>query len=340
MKNLCGMKAVWLGALLVCVGCVDGGEAEVAPDAALVAQPAGAPGAGKADGKDGADRGCQVVLRDVARRSDGRGGFETAGGAWVWTGQVDVALGALDGGAVPGVVFRSNTDFRPQWWQKGMVSVEGARAGFQRFEFRIDEHTPSPGMSGTSLDRSRIDLIPFLKLSDGGRIFDHNRLPGEFDNYALDKGNGWRIFTDAGLCSEIDTPFVPETEGPVLTFGVDWSVEQDAPLVAGERFSIVYDLGRLTKCRGTHNGHPAWDVRALVAFEPSGEVEEVSVRRFHSRLGTSINSAYSVPAIFDIPEGTEGLSIWFFNTSVSSGGLCEAYDSNFGENYPFIVKGE
>ena len=44
------------------------------------------------------------------------------------------------------------------------------------------------------------------------------------------------------------------------------------------------------------------------------------------------------PTIFDIPEGTEHLSVWFLNTSVSGGSLCEAYDSNFGENYGFVVK--
>ncbi len=327
---------VWIGALMACVGCVEEGGGEVALEAALVAQPAGAPGAGKADGLDGADRGCRVVLREVSRRSDGRGGFELEGGNQVWSGSVDVAVDALKAGAVPGVVFRSSMDVGSRWWQKGMAPVGGARDGFQRFAFRIHEHTPNPGMSG--IDRLRIDLIPFLAFTDGGRIFDHNRLPGEFDNYVLDKNNQWRVPGDSALCSEVDTPFVPETQGSVLTFRADWSIEQDAELVEGERFSIVYDLARLQTCRGTHNGHPGWEIAALVAFEPSGVVEEASVRRFHSRMGTSINSAYSVPAIFDIPEGTERVEIWFYNTSISGGGRCEAYDSNFGENYGFAVK--
>src|SRR5262249_7200697 len=74
---------------------------------------------GNADGSDGADRACNVILRDV-HTNENRGGLETScdasGTCWVvWSGDVDISnLAVADGGA-PFVRYQSGSD--PTWYE-------------------------------------------------------------------------------------------------------------------------------------------------------------------------------------------------------------------------------
>jgi hypothetical protein len=150
-------------------------------------------------GGDRADRSCTIVLRDLARRADDRGGYQTQGGNWVWFGALDVARPALDAGARPAVIYRPNAN--EDWYEAPAAAAAGAPLGFERFAFRLAEHTsPMPSMSGSAIAAARMEVVPFLAMPDGSRVFDHNRNPGDFDNYVLAASNGFRVVDEPGAC--------------------------------------------------------------------------------------------------------------------------------------------
>lgn len=167
------------------------------------ARVAEAPLTGSSAGADAAENQCGVVLREVARPAGPTGGYEsrcdTQGCFYVWAGTLDVAEEQLAAGATPHVLFQTSMGAR-EWWEVDAVEAAGAGAGFRRFSFRIDEHTPSPGMSFTSLNRTHIELVPFLRDTAGNRWFDHNRNANPFENYVLTVDNSWRIQDDASVC--------------------------------------------------------------------------------------------------------------------------------------------
>lgn len=312
---------------LVLVAC---GAPEATPRGTVAAD---APLLGKADGTDTADRGCQIVLREAARVPGDTGGYETScveGRCWVvWAGTVDVAEGALREGAAPQLLW--HTSFEDGWWSvPAETPVEGAPAGFRRFAFRLDSHTVAEGVSTTSLERLTISLIPYLRTTAGGRVFDHNRVPGDLDAYTLSREDGWSVAEDPGACAPLATP-----PGQArLTFHDDWTIEEAGAPVAGGELRIAYDLDRLTDCRGTHNGYPAWDLLAHVRFLPGGQEASGTVRAFQTSSGVPQNVADAVPFVTDIPRDASRLEIWFENVAV---GTCQAWDSNYGENYGFEV---
>ena len=103
-------------------------------------------------------------------------------------------------------------------------------------------------------------MAPYLLTTTGARLFDHNRVPGDLDSYVLDQAGGWHIGEDAAVCG--NDVVVPRA----LDFQVGYRTQQRGALVAGQPVSITYALERLTTCRGTHNGFPAWDLRGLRAL--------------------------------------------------------------------------
>jgi hypothetical protein len=158
-----------------------------------------APALGAADSLDGSDRRCQVVLRSAARISDGAGGFVSKGSSWVFAGELHVASAALEVGAEPFVLYHGGSG--TGWWEVAAEPTGEVEGAFESFRFRLDEHLPGPGMSGTALSQARIEVVPFLRLPGGGRLFDHNRNPGALDNYRL----GWmlnqfRVADDPSAC--------------------------------------------------------------------------------------------------------------------------------------------
>ena len=192
-----------LFSILVCACAVD-----VRDDASLDGAPwrarlGTAPLEGEAQGADAAENQCGIVLREVGRRPNSTGGYESVCGEhgcfYVWSGTLDVAEEQLGQGATPHVLYQTSMGERA-WWEIDAVEVDGAGAGYRRFAFRIDEHTPSPGMSTSSLNRTRIELVPFLRDSAGNRWFDHNRNANPFANYVLTIDNGWGINDDPSVC--------------------------------------------------------------------------------------------------------------------------------------------
>jgi hypothetical protein len=266
---------------------------------------------------DLADRDCRVVLRDVARVPDGRGGYQTStSGSWIWEGSVEVA-----GEGVPSILYQSGSD--PTWWE--VEAVAAAEPG--RYHFRLEHHLPGPGMSGTSLARARVQLIPVLRLPGGERLFDHNRHAGDFDTYELSGATGsFAIADDVTAC--------PAADEAVLRFDAAWNERAEQEVVAGGALIVDYSLVRLDVCRGTHNGYPAWDVVAHARFSPGGQELRASVRGFETLNGFPTTRAYALPARFAVPADATSVELWFENFGL----WCQAWDSDFGKNYRFSVR--
>jgi hypothetical protein len=183
-------------------------EAPVSPAPAIVV---GADGVGL----DLADNRCAVVLRQVARVPDGRGGFETvcdsAAGPcrWRWFGTLDVS-----GPGIPHVLYRT-TETAGTWHAVAATPTDTAG----RFTFELADYTPRPDYSGTALSRFTLELIPYLLTVDGGRLFDHNRIADPFANYLLELGNGFAI-DDSCISAAASGPVVPPGPDAVT---VDWA---------------------------------------------------------------------------------------------------------------------
>jgi hypothetical protein len=264
---------------------------------------------------DAADRACHVVLRDLARPSNGTGGWQTSGSSWVWTGTIDISTEAALEGSDPRVLYHYGSS--PTWWQAAAVPSDApAPPGMTRYTVTLDHDLPGPGMSGTALATATVEVVPFLALVEGGRLFDHNRHPGDFDNYILNLGNSFSVGAAPSVCPGSDAP--PPAR---LVFAADWTETAIGALAGGGRVRIEYDLARLAACRNTTHGHPLWDVVAHTRWEPSGAVESHSVRDGQPTLA--------------IPPGTTAAVLWFENTQI--GGGCHAWDSDYGANYTFAV---
>ncbi|MDP2273465.1 MAG: DUF6209 family protein [Archangium sp.] len=319
MKNL-----HWL-ALVVLSGCgvqdafVDEGELadfESVVDAPLLG----------ANGKDAAERSCQIVLRSLDR-----GATSCTNGIcwWTWTGLIDISKQAEAEGARARVLFK-NIDATP-WSSVSTTRTTGAPAGFTRYRFRLTRDTLRDGMSATAYARANVQVAPYLMTTTGARLFDHNRVPGELDAYVLSQAGGWRVAPDAAVCNG------DVVASRTLDFQSGYRITQRGTLVAGQPVTLNYALDRLTTCRGTHNGFPAWELQASVRFFPSGSVAEGTVRGFDAPNGVPSNAgAKSVPLEVNIPSGTTSMEVWFRNSS-GAGMNCEAWDSNNGSNYRFPV---
>jgi hypothetical protein len=171
-------------------------------DAAL--SPTSAPFSTEAPTNDQADRACSVVLRTARRLLSSWGGWETAyvgGQGWtVWEVQADVAAELLAAGAEPVLLFQGQDPSR--WWeQREAQPADGLTPeGMVRYSFRIDEQGLSEPYAPPAFGAARIALIPALRLPDGARLFDHNRLSDPLAAYSLDRSDSWLLLDDSAVC--------------------------------------------------------------------------------------------------------------------------------------------
>lgn len=195
---------------LLALGCDTDGTSAVERGEPAPAIALGADGVGT----DRADYECRVALVSAGRVADGRGGYEVdcSNGPCRWriVGELLVGEG-VEG--TPHVLFQTTESGR---W----LSVEAAPSGVGRFSFELSDGTPRPDYSGTALARTKVALIPYLLLDDGGRLFDHNRLPDPFASYELTVGNGFAIAAD-DACVELQRLGAPGPSDRV----VDWAGE-------------------------------------------------------------------------------------------------------------------
>ncbi len=293
------MKRVFLVALLLmsaCGGVVDGGGR---PARAPFAQ-TDAVGTKDVGDVDVADRECRVVLRRADFLADRSTGIVAT---------IDVANGLLaDPGATPGVLFNSDG------------------AGWQEVDAQPSTETPAPAgytrFTAQFALLASADFIAFARTTTGVRLFDHNRLPGDYDSFHVDASNGYTIG---------EAPAVCPGPGPLgtVTFAGGFTQTQHGALVAGGQLSVEYDLGRLTTCRDTIDGHRGWSLDAYAQFQPGGQMVTGSV------VTTTTSGDVASPFVTDIPAGATSVALWFENASPSP--PCEAWDSNYGANYVFPV---
>lgn len=283
-----------------------------------------APALDKADGMDGADRECQVVLRGAARNPDADWqDYETDCSSgeclYVWRGQVDVAESVPPDTQVL-VLYHLTSD--PVWWEVAAEPLHQSTPGFRSYSFSLSEHLFGPG-GGEGLE---IELVAFLRNADGSRIFDHNTRQGDFENAVLRAVDGYAA-GDTGVCQ----PTVGD-----IWFSANWIVTAYGARRQGAYLRLHYELDRLPDCRGTHNGYPCWDVVAHARFLPGSQEVSGSVRRLLTENGTPTNQAEAVPFVTSIPGDAEEVEIWFENYGGCGSG-CQAWDSNFGANFRFDI---
>ncbi len=291
------------------------GACEVHPDAATAST------APLEVGTDRADHECGVVLR-TAQRMYANTDYETdcSSGTclYVWRGQIDVA-DSISPDAAVGVLYHLQSD--PTWWEVDANLASGAPPGVRRYAFSMTEHLFGPDAPGDA-----IELVPFVRLPDGSRLFDHNRHPGDFDNAALAPD---RLYATSDF----------ETCQPVvgtIRFDGNWNEYTSGARRQGGYLVLDYAIARLPQCRGTHNGYPAWDVVAHGRFLPGGEPVTGSVRQLGTNMGTPTNEASDLPLAVSIPDDAESVELWFENYT-GAGSSCQAWDSDYGANYHFDI---
>lgn len=273
---------------------------------------AAAPLVGSDGSTDRADRACHVVLREFERARNGPFTYQTNGPSWVWEGFVDVSEAAAGEGLEPRLLFHVDGD--ATWHAAAALPSDvPAPSGFVRWRVRLDEGVPGPNTPDVT--STEVQLVPYLALDGGGRLFDHNRLPGDLDNYVLAWARDFAVTRADQVCPPTGDP-----EPARLVFRADHGEEQIGGIIPGGRVRIEYDTDRLTTCRHSQGGNPLWDITAHVRWEPSFALAHASVR--------------DGAATFDAPAGAQHASIWFENTSASG---CQAWDSDFGANYHFDV---
>lgn len=281
-----------------------------------------APRLGKADALDSADRSCRVVLRELARPVKD-GGFETdctSGSCrYVWRGTVDLAA-ALDAVLAVRVLYRRSG--QASWWSVDAQLSDAISPGFKRYRFAISEHLFGPGDPD-----AEIEVVALVEFADGRRLFDHNRFSDDHENLRLTAQNG-HASQDTSACQSVVGR---------LTFHDDWATGQYGQLRQGGFLWLEYDIDRLSQCRGTHNGYPAWDIVATLRFSPGGQVVKASVRQLLTNHGIPTNVAVDLPLVTTIPQDATTVEIWFHNAS-GAGSSCQAWDSNYGANYRFAIQ--
>jgi len=279
-------------------------------------------------GLDEADAACRIVLRSVARVPNGRGGYETdcSSGScrWVWQGEIDVAAGLV---GTPALLFKTQLT-SGAWLSVDAVAGGPAVDGMTRWTFRISELTPAEGESGTALSRARIWLIPYLRTTDGGRLFDHNRVADPFGTYELAADNGFAITDDANTCRA-------GAVWPTWRFSFpDFGERLDGgPVIAGGSVRVAYDGRRLREvqsCYGAHGSVQATTLEAQWRFD-NGVTGAAEVERWVSN-GGAVTATVSEPLV-PVPLGARALDIWFRCTPGFDGAPNVRWDSDEGRNY-------
>ncbi len=297
-------QSPYFAALVLLVACADAGDG-LDPGSETTAPLVGVDGS-----RDQADRNCHVVLRNLERNRVGFS-YETNGSSWVWSGSIEISDAAATEGLVPALMYHLAPN-GPWTSVDATPTTAAATPGYARYAARLDQNLPGPGWSGTSLSNARLEVVPYLRLAQGGRLFDHNRNPRDLDNYVATSPD-LAIGNDATVC----TPPAGPTRA-TLVFDASFHQRREGVLAPGGELTISYDPSRLTQCRNSQGGHPLYEITAHVLFAPGNQRRDVSVRD-------------GAPTIA-VPSDARSVALWFENTSTSG---CQAWDSNFGNNYVF-----
>ena len=123
----------------------------------------------------------------------------------------------------------------------------------------------------------------------------------------------------------------------IRRFLPDWQQAGEGEIYRGDSVAIEFAPERLTACRRTWRGAEVWDIEAVARFHPRGELLRGSLL---DRIRTNGVVTALVPKALELPVPSDArqLEIWFHNFA-EAGGRCDAWDSRFGENYWFEIRG-
>ena len=116
-------------------------------------------------------------------------------------------------------------------------------------------------------------------------------------------------------------------EAGTLTFKADFTTASSGTLQKGKKVRVDYDVNRLTACRGDFMGNPGWSITGFWQIG-TGDVHSFEAGGFSP-------TGHTAEPVLTLDQSGD-LQIWFQNNSRWG---CNAYDSNFGSNYHFTVKG-
>lgn len=250
------------------------------------------------------------MLRDLQRTWTGLT-YLTNGSSWVWQGTIEISEAAANEGLQPYLLYRMAPN--GQWLEAAGVESQGAPTpGYVRYSITIHKDLPGPGWSGTSLSNAKIESVPFLKMPQGGRLFDHNRNPGDADNYGVTNPD-WAVWRNDSVCAPPTGP-----QRAKLNFNADWTQTREGVIAPGGELTIAYAQTRLNQCRKTQNGYQLWYITAHLKFEPGNQLLTASVR--------------DGQATITVPNDAQRVQIWFESGNTSG---CHYWDSNYGNNYSF-----
>ena len=107
----------------------------------------------------------------------------------MWEGHIDVASDALSAGVDVGVLYHR---VGRSWYEVDGVppAVRDPALPLQHFSFELWHGVSSGSEGGANWQNMKIEVIPFLRMVDGSRVFDHNIVSDDFTNYTLDYGWG------------------------------------------------------------------------------------------------------------------------------------------------------
>jgi hypothetical protein len=110
---------------------------------------------------------------------------------------------------------------------------------------------------------------------------------------------------------------------PLLSFAVDGSITQSAPIVSGGLARLHYDIERLPNCRAIYHGLPAWNILASWSVDGGAAHNDAltTVDASGKRVGVDITIA--------VPPGHD-LALWF---EASDEFGCVQWDSDYGRNF-------
>lgn len=109
-------------------------------------------------------------------------------------------------------------------------------------------------------------------------------------------------------------------------------------LKAGGKFLLTYAPER-SPVKATVHGMPAYGVDAYVRFEPSGKVVRQAAVAFEQTQSRTLEKAYAVPVLVEIPPRTTKVSVWFKQFSAGDAPADVRWDSNLdGQNYNYTLE--
>ncbi|MBM3380982.1 MAG: hypothetical protein FJY29_00890 [Betaproteobacteria bacterium] len=154
---------------------------------------------------------------------------------------------------------------------------------------------------------------------------------GRFELRFLMRDAAGRTVQDGGVGSTLRFQLAAPESSSVLKFTEAWTVAQQGGLIAGKSFELEYAIERIEQqlSSGSGRARSPWCLFAKVQFD-EGAVQSYPLLASHFEHPEKVIGL--MPTV-QIPEQARRMTIWFsafHNTQTF-------FDSNFGQNYHFLI---